>query len=413
MELCIGFIIALLLLSSCGKDPALIDPIMAPCESDAVEIAYKEKQAEAVQDFGVRIFQESVKAESDKNTVLSPISIYSALLLAYEASACDTKKQIMSTLGIGEGNLNVDASIEYLDFMSSILPSESDVTFSYANAFFSDPNRIQTHDFYVSKLEQYYNAEVASLDFAQSSAVDAVNTWAEENTNGKIKEVLQEISGDEIAFLLNAIYYSGEWLSGFNEQNTMDRPFQLEDDAIINVPTMTRDAVSNVFEDDNYKMVDMDIKGGEYAVSFLTPSDQTHIDDFLLRDNFLDDYQQLLTQLQSERIMLSIPKFELEGKQQLKELLITLGMTDAFNQGSANFSGMGTAGGNIFLTRVIHDTYIKVDEKGIEGAAVTTIGVGANSVPLVVEFNKPFVFLLRHKETGVPIFMGKVENPVK
>lgn len=414
MKLSIVLFSALIIFSSCGDDPVVTPPVsIGGCESDAIEVSNKAEQADAIKEFGVNIFQEAINSEKDENIILSPLSIYSAILLAYKGSACETKKQMMRTLTIGESNQNVDASTEYLDFMNGLLPSEGDVTFTYANALFSDPTRIELNDQYVSDLEQFHGAEAKTLDFAESSALDAINNWADENTNGKIKKVLEEISGDEIAFLLNAIYYSGDWQNGFVEQATQDRPFYLKDGSEIQVPTMLRDAGSSFFIDDNFQIADMDIKGGEYAVSFLSTSNLDHVDELLLSDDFLANYQLLLTKLQTGRVYLSLPKFELSGKKQLKGLLAMMGMTDAFSTGSADFSGMGTAGGNIFLTRVLHDTYIKVDEKGIEGAAVTTVGVGTTSVPPPMDFNKAFAFVLRHKETGVPIFIGKVENPLE
>jgi len=414
MKNIIAIISTLLVISSCTKTPETFpDPIQFDCESDAIIVAEKERQAEAVKEFGVNIFQEVIKENESGNAVLSPLSIYSALLLAYEGSACETKKQIMSTLTIGQGNENVSTLFDYEAFMNDLLPSNEDVLFTYANAIFSDANRIETSDLYVSYLEQFYDAETENLDFSQDEAVNAINDWADENTNGKIKEVLEEISSDEIAFLLNAIYYQGDWLNGFAEESTIDAPFNPSFGPAIFVPTMNRDAQASYFQDENTQLVDLDIKGEEYAVSFLSPSNSSSINELIYDENFLNIYQSNLSNLQSGRVLLRLPKFELEGKKQLKNVLSTLGMTDAFSTGSADFSRMGSAGGNIFLTRVQHDTYIKVDEKGIEGAAVTTIGVGTTSVPPAMEFNRPFVFILRHKATGVPIFIGKVENPVE
>ncbi len=403
-------LITIIIFISCSKETA-VEIEVFPCESDAIEIVEKDKQAQAVTEFGMDLFQEIVRSDFENNTVLSPISVYSALLMAYEGSACETKKQIMRTLKIGEGNQHVSSSIAYRNFMDAISPKEGGVEFTSANGLFLDPSRAQFSEHYIEGLVRDYETESSSLDFGEPEALDVINGWAEEKTNEKIKEVLKEISGDEIAFLLNAIYYSGEWLNGFDDQITLDRTFTLRDGSVIEVPTMKRDAESTFYIDNNYQIVDMDIKGEEYAVSFLSSSQSSHIDNLLLSDNFLSDYQMLLTKLETDRLELALPKFELEGKNELKDILKSMGISDAFDSGAADFKRMGTAGENIFLTRVLHDTYIKVDEKGIEGAAVTTIGVAENSVPPPMYFDKAFVFILRHKETGVPIFMGKVEDP--
>jgi len=401
---------AILLISSCTKDPVSPPEPVLPiieCESDAVEVAASDKQAEAVTDFGIKIFQEAVKNEDGINMVMSPLSIYSALLLAYEGSACNTKAQIMQTLELGDGNQNVEASGEYLNFMNSILPTE-EVVFTFANALFADPSRIDMSENYVAGIQEEYNAEAFEIDFGAEDAVDSINDWAYENTNEKIEKVLDEISNDEIAFLLNAIYFKGDWLSGFSEDLTQDAAFQLSNGTSIVVPTMRTDAQLSNFVDENFQIVDLDIKGEEYAVSFITTRNDNPLNDFLTGNNFLQNYNYLLSSLKTDRLILQLPKFELEGKISLGSILAGMGMEDAFS-----LRRMGTAGANIFITRVLHDTYIKVDEKGIEGAAVTTIGIGTTSVPPPMNFDKAFAFVLRHKATGVPIFIGKIENPLE
>ena len=403
---------AMLLFSSCDT-PEPLPLEQFPCESDAIVISYAENQAQAVQEFGVKIFQELVEAESTKNKVVSPISIYSALLLAYEGSACETKKEIMRTLELGENNENVEVSSEYLSFMNNLMPSQGEVEFSNSNAFFTDPELLEVSSSYANGIGQNYEVESFDLSFSDPASVDVINGWAEENTNGKIKEVLEEISSEEVAFLLNAIYFKGDWLNGFAEEQTYDSSFTLSDGTQVTVPTMSKDAETNFFIGDNEKIVDLDIKGGEYAVSFIAPNDPSNLNQLISNPNFLDTYNTLLSALQPNRLFLKLPKFELEGKESLKEVLTIMGMSEAFTPSSADFSRMGESFlGNLFITKVLHDTYIKVDEKGIEGAAVTTVGVGVTSVPPSIAFDSPFIFILRHKETGVPIFIGKVENPI-
>lgn len=400
-------------LLSCNEEGPTEPIILIDCESDAIEIAGQAEQAAAVKDFGFKLMRAMVEEGSHENTIISPLSIYSALLLAYEGSACETKKQIMRTLELGEGNQNVNTSDDYRSFLESISPTEGNVSLTNANACFVDPSKINTSVPFRNTVEENYSGRFSNLDFTNPTAKDVINEWAEENTNGKIKEVIQEISADEIAFLMNAIYFKGDWTNGFDEAVSQDRTFYLQDGTALEVPTMNRDAACNFFIDDNYQVVDLDIKGDEYAVSFISSSNLDHVNSLLNNETFLSKYEALLSELEVGRLLLTLPKFEMKGKKQLKSILSDLGMSEAFTPGLADFQRMGTAAGNIFLTRVLHDTYIKVDEKGIEGAAVTTLGIGVTSVPPSMTFDKPFAFVLRHKETGVPIFIGKVENPLE
>jgi len=405
-------LMAVFLVCACNTETAPEVNIPVGCESDAIEIVTDEEQAEAVSQFGIDLLQ-TINTNSDENIVLSPLSIYSALLLVYEGSACETKKQIMRTLRLREGNNNAHAQSHYLTLMQKLTPSSSDTRLSFANALFSDPNKIDLSEHYQSDLIDGYEAEISELDFTQDSAVLAINKWAEDNTEGKIKKVLEKIDAAEVAFLLNAIYFKGDWLSGFLPQATSEKSFTLKDGSTVDVPMMSQTGSLHNFKDDAFQLVDLAVKGEDYAVSFIAPSETgaSHIDAFISDENFVNTYNDLLNKVQNSSILLSLPKFELKGKEKLNDILIALGMKDAFDEEAADLSGIGAAGGNLFISRVLHDTYLKVDEKGIEGAAVTTVGVGANSVPPSLSFNKPFVFILRHVETGVPVFMGKVENP--
>jgi len=117
-------------------------------------------------------------------------------------------------------------------------------------------------------------------------------------------------------------------------------------------------------------------------------------------------------QLQESRLLLKLPKFEVKYKRELSTDLKAMGMPRAFDMNNAQFQKVGNAGGNIYLTRVIHDTFLKIDEKGAEGAAVTTVGFGVESVPPTIIFDRPFLLVLRHVETGIPIFIGKISDPL-
>jgi serine protease inhibitor len=111
-------------------------------------------------------------------------------------------------------------------------------------------------------------------------------------------------------------------------------------------------------------------------------------------------------------IQISLPKVEMKMHYDLKNILQKMGITDPFNE-RAKFETMGTASGKILLTRAIHDVFMKVDEKGMEGAAVTTIGVGTTSMPPSIYFDRPYMMVVRDRATGTYLFMGKIEDPTK
>lgn len=414
MKYNVNFILVLLFFMACSDD--VVNPDQNPKPSNCIPTENQSPELaeinESVGNFGISVINKLNETE-EGNVIISPLSIYSALLMLYEGSDCNTYTQIIETLGLGEENINVDVASKYKDFINQVLINNNTTTLKSANVIFSDPNRMTINPDFVSRLRDFYEADSEQIDFSTDEAVSTFNQWASDNTEERIKEVLDEIANDEVLFLINATYFIGDWINGFDDIYTAPRDFNLEDGTTVPIPMMFADALRDNYQDDNLKMVDMMITDG-YAASFVMPTQSDmFIKDFLAQEKFMDDYNRVIRDgLTRERLALSLPKFELSGNYSLKTALAQLGMPDAFSSGSANLSRMGSASGNLFVGRVKHDTYLKIDEKGIEGAAVTTIGVAATSVPPPLIFNRPFVMIVRHVETGVPIFIGKIQNPL-
>jgi len=409
MKYLLGLILVAMLSISCDPEETFENEHSDPCESDAIVSITVEEHVSALQEFGTAIFQEVVKEERG-NIIISPVSIYSALLLAAEGARCQTDDEILKVLTYNQSGSIIDTRSTYTDLMRTVLDGgEASVT--YANGVFSDPGRLQISDSYKSVLEDGYFTKFFEADFSEIGSVDIVNNWASDNTNGKITEVLNEINAEDIAFLLNAIYFKGDWENGFIENPDYTMSFYPSFGDVIEVEAMAHDGVRSYYQDEELQFVDLPIKGGKYAASFLSYVDDSQINNLVASADFYDRYLEIIASSSEGRILLSLPKFELKGKLSLKGILQNMGMVKAFSETDADFSKMGSAGGNIFLTKVLHDTYLKVDEKGVEGAAVTTIGVGATSLPPVLSFDRPLVFILRHVETQIPLFMAVVQSP--
>jgi len=149
-------------------------------------------------------------------------------------------------------------------------------------------------------------------------------------------------------------------------------------------------------------------------MTFILPSADLSPTEFLGRydaDSFGEFVSNLHSNMESSRIFLQMPELELKSKYSLKESLQRQGMTDAFDANKANFDKFGITSDKPFLSRVLHEIYLKVDQKGVEGAATTTVGIALTSAPPAISFDKPFLIMLRHRESGVPIFMGVIRDP--
>lgn len=413
----VALLLSLTLIYSCSTKECCVPP---PAESGNCDGEFTSENIglqevlEANNDFAFELFQTSVALE-DGNVVQSPASIFSALLMVYHGSDCETKAQISRTLQLGEAeSVFSDPSGAYDDYLDHWNDGSDDYDLTMANAFFSDPNRIGIKDAFRNTLAGFYEAEFQELDFSNSSAVESINQWASDNTEGKIEEVLDQINPEDVAFIMNALYFKSGWDNGFAEQATRTGDFHLSGGTTTQVDMMWRDAGTLFNKGERIEIAELPLQNKKYMVSFIQGANENiHIDDIIKSSDFKSDYESAVEACMEGRLMLQLPKFEIKGKQELKTALTEMGMVDAFLDGQADLTPMGTAGGNLFITKALHDTYIKVDEKGVEGAAVTTIGVGATSLPPSITIDRPFVFVIRKANSSLPLFIGKVENPLK
>jgi len=299
----------------------------------------------------------------------------------------------------------------YKTLLQELNPKEQATTLSLNNTIFFDDQWVDLDDQFINVMEDVYSASVSSQDFGDSGTVDVINNWAEDKTEGKIKEVLKEIKEDEVLFLINALYMLADWELGFEPNYTSPQDFQTMDGNQIEIDFMNSDDIRRYVIEEEYSAVDLPFKGGDYSMTFVLPKTNVR--------NYLSEFEtatmrtwmdNMYASLREERVLLEIPKFEMSNKILLNDMLIDSGMETAFE--AANLDRMGQFyGGQTYLSRVIHDAFIKVDEKGIEGAAVTTVGVGVESLPPQIVFNRPFFFIVRHVETNTAIFIGRFGDP--
>lgn len=348
--------------------------------------------------------------EPDENILISPLSLETALYMAANGAEDETLQEIRSTLEFGDfypSGINV----LFKDLLAKIKADVTEKsTLNLSQAAFYNPNLFVINEDFKSNLEEFYTADV----FDNKFDLESINGWANEKTEGRIPKVLDEIKDVEFMFLMNAMYFLGDWDSPFPIESTREASFQFYDGRRPTVPMMNHDGTFNYYIGDDIKAVDLKFVDHKFAMTFIqTPK---AVDEYLGVNSYKElseTYTSLIRdQFKQSRLLLSIPKFQLTYKRELSDDLKAMGMVRAFDDGQAQFEKVGNAAGNIYLTRVIHDTFLKIDEKGAEGAAVTTVGFGAESIPPAIIFDEPFLFVLRHVETGIPIFIGKLMDPL-
>lgn len=404
--------LSLLILFGCdlleGEGPGINDPAVGPVDPEVV--------ASAIGPFGWEAFQQTVQRASEAdNTVISPLSIAAALYMTYNGADGDTKSAMNKTFklkGISPDSLNA----AFLELTKLLEATKEGVQLTSANAVFWDEGRLTPSSNFLADLTNFYRAETFDEDFQNQpeAVLEKINNWVAAETEGRIEKILDELDPQEVLFLVNALYFIGDWDQPFDAKVTTDKAFTLSNGQEIMVPTMYQDNSFGYYDGPDFKGVSCNFADTSLAMWMVLPPADQQIDDFVAAISYGQLVEKMTEQSPMQRIELHLPKFEVDYKIQLNDVLKAMGMAVAFDPMQADFSKIGTvAYGNPYISRVEHKTFLKIDEKGAEGAAVTSVGIGITSLPPSVRFDRPFLTVLVHKPTQTPIFVGKIERPVR
>lgn len=379
-------------------------------ESDFVGVLHGGSPAAYQENFVDKL---NAQMPKDENYMFSPLSIKMAFAMAANGAGGETKSQILNALEIDDLNAYNQKSKELIAHYNQ---SEL-LKFNVANSIWINKDRMSL-DFtetFKKTVQKFYNAEANSV--TNDTALAAINGWVDQQTNGKIKEI---ITTNEIeALLLNAIYFKGTWENEFHENATKKDTFTDRNGQQSQLDFMNRTGYMKYYKNDDVEIVELPYKNS--AAHFDENGEYTGVDryDFdvsmyavkgTYRDGILKDLAEN-GKLKSEFVALSIPKFKIEYETELNNCMQNLGIKDAFIYKTADFDPMIENGmGEYFIKDSLHKTYIEIDEKGTEAAAVTSIGMGGSSLPpqpIDVKFNEPFTFVIRDNISGEVLFLGE------
>ncbi|MEE9437506.1 MAG: serpin family protein [Saprospiraceae bacterium] len=373
--------------------------------------ASAEQFEESLIKFGFNQFIEMSNSE-DKNVIISPLSIATALYITINGANNNTLIEMKEVLFLD--SIYPSHNALYREFIDGVLLQSENL--QTESKVFCDPDKLELDNDFIENCDKYYEAEVQHLNFSSQEALTTINDWVSDVTEERIPEVLENINSDDVMFLINALYFKGDWDNGFPVQATELRDFTLRTDEKIQVNMMSNDTEYKFAINDEYCAVEMPFRDSIFSMTFILPSKEETTKNFINKfnsDSFLKFYLNLNSEMKNERLLFGLPKMELKTKYMLKTTLMNLGMNDAFKSGNADFSNFGKSSGNLFLTKVLHDVFIKIDEQGVEGAAATTVGVGVTSIPPTILLNRPFIFILKHIDSNVPVFIGEISNPLE
>ncbi len=405
-------LIVLLMFNSCDDSVTGTDDPIAelPRELTATE----KMLIEADQAFSYEIFRNTVAFDDEENVIISPLSISMALSMAMNGAEEETYEEMRDVLhlhAMGKKEIN-EAFKSLIELLIELDPK---VTLQIANSVWHRLSLPVKEDF-LERLTEYYGAKVQELNFADPASVDIINDWVRENTEGLIETIIDEIPDDMVMYLINALYFKGDWLRPFDTDDTRPGDFRLEDGSSVQVDMMRQESRFATYFSDEVQMIELPYGDSLFSMTVLMPNDpEMPIDRFVeesLSAENLNNWRANLS-VGSRDVILQLPKFELEYEIEYNEILKAMGMELAFDEWEADFTGIADVSPqNLFISEVKHKTFIRVDEEGTEAAAVTSVGIGITSMPPSIIVDRPFAFIIHERESGTNLFMGKVKNPL-
>ncbi len=363
----------------------------------------------AILDFTWNMFKES--SENDGNIMISPPSAYLALAMTLNGADNETKTEMLK--GLSADNITLDdLNIGLNDWMNSLMSKDRIAKLSITNSIWLREGYKANKDF-LQRNADYYSAYIRSLNFSDSLAPATINKWVKDATNDKIEKIVEEIDDDVMMYLINAIYFNGDWKEQFSPNKTLKMEFNTPS-GIVKTDFMNRRGNIDLLQLNNISGVVLPYMDEQFAFVGLLPAQgQTPKD--LINNLSALDLMKLLKNKEVKNIELSLPKFESSYEDSLKNELSNMGMNIAFDPSKADFSQMSEdLQKDLYISEVKQKTYIKVDEKGTEAAAVTSVGAEVTSMPIElprVVFDRPFVYGIVDVTTGIPLFIGIMENP--
>lgn len=359
--------------------------------------------------FAFKLFKEINEQEGEKgdNIFISPYSVAMALGMLYNGADGSTREEMESMLELSGMTLQ-EVNESYRGLMEYLTHQDSKVALEIANSIWYR-NGFPVKQSFVDANQDYFDALVRGLDFSATDAAETINAWVDEKTHGKIEEIVDDpIAGGVVMFLINAVYFKGSWKYEFNKERTRDALFSPGDGDAITCPTMSQEEEFRFAYTEDFQAIDLPYGDAGFTMTVFLPSNNSNVDALIGQLNE-ENWSLWMGLLLKTDVSFHFPKFKVEYKIKLNDVLKSLGMEEAFTEG-ADFSEM-CDGASPYVSEVRHKTYVDVDEEGTEAAAVTSITMDVSSAGLEMRVNRPFLFVIRESTSGAILFMGKIVDP--
>lgn len=359
--------------------------------------------------FAVDLFRKVNEFKDKENIFISPLSISFALHMAANGANDSTKAAIKKALHVDHLS-DEEANTVIRNLTELLLSMDNKVDLAIANSIWYD-QQFTLKEQFANIISNYYDGRIEGLDFANPAAKDVINNWVEDKTQGKIREMLSDISKDEAMFLINAIYFKADWTYQFEKSQTAKAPFTLEDGSQQTIDMMFSKGVTlNRYANETLQLLEIPYGNGQFNMLILLPNTDKTTQDVLSQLS-MQNLDTWIAQADTLTPQLYLPKFTLKFKlNNMKDILSDMGMA------TVGFSGFFEEQLPLEISRVIHEGFIEVNEEGSEAAATTVVGIqltsAGNNDPLTIRVDRPFLFFIWEKHSGAILFAGKMLNPV-
>lgn len=363
-------------------------------------------------EFGFDLFDQLLAHDKGKNTFFSPLSVATALAMTYIGAVGDTHFAMKRVLKYGQMNhsqINQASST----LMSKLKSSDPKIELLIANSLWARQG-VEFNPAFLDRNRQFFGAEIAALDFGNPQAVKTINGWVSQKTKGKIPAIMDQIDGSQVMFLINAVYFKGQWQKRFEKILTQNQPFHLATGGTKQTPMMSQSGNYQYLRGENFQAVSLPYGQGGTSLYLFLPDESSSLND-LLKVLSYQEWQQWMKSFRNSPGDVKIPRFKMDYSRELNNALKAMGMAVAFERGKADFSGIRQQK-DLFISQVKHKAVIEVNEEGTEAAAATSVGISITSVrPVQQRFSfiadRPFLLAIRDQQTGAILFMGAVFEP--
>lgn len=398
----------------------LITAFLSSCDwtnPDDPEFESNKKSTEVVtsnNNFGIDLFTMILEDEEKANVMISPASISIALGMTYNGAEGTSKDGFEDVLNYQD--LTREEVNEVYRNLIEVLVSDTDGNLvEIVNSIWHHEN-FPVHQSFLDVNNTYFDSEVRELDFSSASALDEINGWVSDKTHNKITKILEQLDPMSRMILINALYFNCVWEIEFDKDETEMLPFYYGDGTgFQTVEMMKTESSFNYASTESFSAVELPYKNEKYSMFLFLPSTSLGLGG-LLQELSGEKWGEWLKEFQSEdKVQVILPKFKFDYDKSLKEELISMGLEVAFSESLADFSGISEI--PLFISDVVHKTYIDCNEEGTEAAAVTavvmnTTSIGPGGGPIIIRYDRPFLFAISENSSKSIIFLGKLAEPV-